>query len=176
MQTSKRKAARPSSTTKKGKRYAAPKKADAIKIASLKKDLSAKINRSIEQHTVNAASSGKLTILKNSGSEDIKKSSSSSKPSASKMNRCLGIPPPNDYRTKRVYVCISNDQTGTTIKQRTLEEQNANVLIGGSRRRTENDNTTIKTAGRASFVMSQRQAPSKTLERKCGVNRGGVRK
>jgi hypothetical protein len=40
MQTSKQKAGRPassSSTTKKGKRYAAPKKADAIKIASLKK-------------------------------------------------------------------------------------------------------------------------------------------
>lgn len=40
MKTSKQKATRPassSSTTKKGKRYAAPKKADAIKIASLKR-------------------------------------------------------------------------------------------------------------------------------------------
>jgi hypothetical protein len=39
MQTSKQKSARQSSssTTKKGKRYIAPKKADAIKIASLKK-------------------------------------------------------------------------------------------------------------------------------------------
>ena len=40
MKTSKQKAARPassSSATKKGKRYVAPKKADAIKIASLKK-------------------------------------------------------------------------------------------------------------------------------------------
>ncbi|KAF9649763.1 hypothetical protein BDM02DRAFT_3094159 [Thelephora ganbajun] len=82
MKPSKQKATRPalsSSTTKKGKRYIAPKKADAIKIASLKKDLSAKINRSIEQHTVNAASSGKLTIMKSVGSEDSKKAPSSSK-------------------------------------------------------------------------------------------------
>jgi len=87
MRTSKQKSTRSlssSSTTKKGKRYIAPKKVEAIKIASLKKDLSTKINRSIEQHTVNAASSGKLTILKNVGSEDTKKASSSSKPSASK--------------------------------------------------------------------------------------------
>ena len=42
-------------------------------------DLSAKINRSIERHTVDAASSGKLTIMKNVGSEDNKKASSSSK-------------------------------------------------------------------------------------------------
>ena len=113
LKTSKQKATRQasSSTTKKGKRYVAPKKADAIKIASLKKvrmqtlpvflslacpfggkgfvglgsksrlsqGLSAKINRSIEKHTVNAASSGKLTIMKNVGSEDAKKASSSSK-------------------------------------------------------------------------------------------------
>jgi hypothetical protein len=42
MKTSKQKAARPvssSSTTKKGKRYIAPKNAQAIKIASLKKVL-----------------------------------------------------------------------------------------------------------------------------------------
>jgi len=87
MKASKQKATRPassSSTTKKGRRFAAPKKADAIKIATLKKDLSSKINRSIEHHTVNAASSGKLTILKNVGSEGGKKASSSSKPSTSK--------------------------------------------------------------------------------------------
>ena len=42
-------------------------------------DLSAKINRSIERHTVDAASSGKLTIMKNIGSDDNKKASSSSK-------------------------------------------------------------------------------------------------
>ncbi|THG97295.1 hypothetical protein EW026_g4676 [Hermanssonia centrifuga] len=50
---------------KKGLRYAAPKKAAAVKSAALHKELSAKINRSIEQQVAVAASSGKLTIMKN---------------------------------------------------------------------------------------------------------------
>ncbi|KAI0032553.1 hypothetical protein K488DRAFT_85725 [Vararia minispora EC-137] len=54
---------------KKGKRVAPPKKAAAIKQAAMHKNLSAKINKSIETQMVNAASSGKLTIMKNVGSE-----------------------------------------------------------------------------------------------------------
>ncbi|KAI9463792.1 hypothetical protein F5148DRAFT_1286025 [Russula earlei] len=54
---------------KKGRRTVAPKKAAAIKQASLHKALSAKINKSVEQQMVNAASSGKLTIMKTAGTE-----------------------------------------------------------------------------------------------------------
>ncbi|KAG9028049.1 hypothetical protein FS837_004005 [Tulasnella sp. UAMH 9824] len=49
---------------KKGARVIAPKKPLAIQTAKIKKNLSAKINNSIEQQVVSAASSGKLTILK----------------------------------------------------------------------------------------------------------------
>jgi len=49
---------------KKGRKYIAPKKPALVKQASVHKDLSTKINRSIEQQMVSAASSGKLTILK----------------------------------------------------------------------------------------------------------------
>ncbi|KAI9465045.1 hypothetical protein BJY52DRAFT_1101684, partial [Lactarius psammicola] len=51
--------------TRKGRRVVAPKKATAITQASMHKALSAKINKSVEQQMVNAASSGKLTIMKN---------------------------------------------------------------------------------------------------------------
>lgn len=82
-----RHAAKAASAPKKGKRYVAPKKAAAVKSASLHKvrkgyssgelallfstsiignqELSAKINKSIEQQVASAASSGKLTIMKN---------------------------------------------------------------------------------------------------------------
>ncbi|TBU25994.1 hypothetical protein BD311DRAFT_763430 [Dichomitus squalens] len=50
---------------KKGKRYVAPKKTAAVKQAAMHKELSAKINKSIEQQVAAAASSGKLTIMKN---------------------------------------------------------------------------------------------------------------
>ncbi|KAH9955159.1 hypothetical protein BC827DRAFT_1142015 [Russula dissimulans] len=56
-----------SANTKKGRRTIAPKKAAAIKHASMHKALSAKINKSVEQQMVNAASSGKLTIMKPAG-------------------------------------------------------------------------------------------------------------
>ncbi|KAB5596383.1 hypothetical protein CTheo_20 [Ceratobasidium theobromae] len=49
---------------KKGKRVIPPKKAAAVKHASLQRTLSAKINNSIERQMVNAASPGKLTIMK----------------------------------------------------------------------------------------------------------------
>ncbi|KIY44807.1 hypothetical protein FISHEDRAFT_14959, partial [Fistulina hepatica ATCC 64428] len=50
---------------RKGKRYIAPKKPILVKQAKMHKNLSAKINKSIEQQMVSAASSGKLTIMKN---------------------------------------------------------------------------------------------------------------
>lgn len=88
--SSSRHAAKAASQPKKGKRYIAPKKTAAVKSAALHKvftlpfpfcksensitqlnppnpaqELSAKINRSIEQQVATAASSGKLTIMKN---------------------------------------------------------------------------------------------------------------
>ncbi|KAM5538693.1 hypothetical protein V8D89_007722 [Ganoderma adspersum] len=54
---------------KKGKRYVAPKKTAAVKQAALHKELSAKISKSIEQQVAAAASSGKLTIMKNAAME-----------------------------------------------------------------------------------------------------------
>ncbi|KAG8969989.1 hypothetical protein FRC03_012442 [Tulasnella sp. 419] len=56
-------------TPKKGKRVIPPKKQPAIQHAKLKKSLSAKINNSIEQQMVAAASSGKLTIMKPSSTK-----------------------------------------------------------------------------------------------------------
>ncbi|KAG8845609.1 hypothetical protein FRB96_002326 [Tulasnella sp. 330] len=49
---------------KKGARVIPPKKAAAIKSFKLHKQLSAKINNSVEQQMVSAASGGKLTIMK----------------------------------------------------------------------------------------------------------------
>ncbi|KAI0923230.1 hypothetical protein AcW1_007833 [Taiwanofungus camphoratus] len=60
-----RHAAKAAAQPKKGRRYIAPKKTAAVKQAVMHKELSAKINRSIEQQVASAASSGKLTIMKN---------------------------------------------------------------------------------------------------------------
>ncbi|EJD39943.1 hypothetical protein AURDEDRAFT_116013 [Auricularia subglabra TFB-10046 SS5] len=54
---------------KKGRRVIAPKKAVAVKQAKLHKELSAKINRSVEAQMVSAASTGKLTIMKSEGQQ-----------------------------------------------------------------------------------------------------------
>jgi len=91
IQTKKEKASRPassSSSTKKGQRYIAPKNSAAIKVAALRKGLSAKISRSIEQNAATAASAGKLTIMKNVALENAKASSTpKSKPGASSRKR-----------------------------------------------------------------------------------------
>ncbi|KAF8908930.1 hypothetical protein CPB84DRAFT_1766382 [Gymnopilus junonius] len=72
-----RHAARSAANTKKGKRDVAPKKPILMKQAAMKKDLTAKINKSIERQMVSAASSGPLTIMKNTipegSSSDTKK-------------------------------------------------------------------------------------------------------
>ncbi|KAL0064695.1 hypothetical protein AAF712_008393 [Marasmius tenuissimus] len=60
-----RHAAKAAASTKKGKRYIAPKKTALVKQATIKKELTAKINKSIEDQMVSAASAGKLTIMKN---------------------------------------------------------------------------------------------------------------
>jgi len=60
-----RHAAKAAAAPKKGQRYVAPKKTALVKQAAIHKDLSAKINRSIEKQVAVAASSGKLTIMKN---------------------------------------------------------------------------------------------------------------
>ncbi|WOO77887.1 UPF0390 protein [Vanrija pseudolonga] len=51
----------------KGRREFAPKKLDHVREKITTKKLSSKINNSIEKQMVNAASSGKLTIMKNKG-------------------------------------------------------------------------------------------------------------
>ncbi|KAH7885356.1 hypothetical protein F5I97DRAFT_1884737 [Phlebopus sp. FC_14] len=51
---------------KKGKRREPPKKPALIKEATMRKALTAKVTKSIEQQMVSAASAGKLTIMKNS--------------------------------------------------------------------------------------------------------------
>ncbi|KAJ6512176.1 hypothetical protein C8R47DRAFT_1207527 [Mycena vitilis] len=63
--SSSRHAAKAAAGTKKGKRFIAPKKTILVKQAALHKNLTAKINKSIEKQMVSAASSGKLTIMKN---------------------------------------------------------------------------------------------------------------
>ncbi|KIP02895.1 hypothetical protein PHLGIDRAFT_122059 [Phlebiopsis gigantea 11061_1 CR5-6] len=68
---SSRHAAKAASSMKKGQRYVAPKKAAAVKSAALHKELSAKISKSIEQQVAAAASSGKLTIMKNVAMEGV---------------------------------------------------------------------------------------------------------
>ncbi|KAL0581012.1 hypothetical protein V5O48_001006 [Marasmius crinis-equi] len=60
-----RHAAKAAASTKKGKRHIAPKKTALVKQASMKKELTAKINKSIEEQMVSAASAGKLTIMRN---------------------------------------------------------------------------------------------------------------
>lgn len=81
------------SQMKKGKRVIPPKKAAAVKHEAMRqvclffifytiirtqpnfpaiKSLSAKINRSIERQVVSAASSGKLTIMKNEANESVR--------------------------------------------------------------------------------------------------------
>ncbi|PPQ72291.1 hypothetical protein CVT26_007121 [Gymnopilus dilepis] len=60
-----RHAAKAAANTKKGKRAIAPKKPILVKQAAMKKELTAKINKSIERQMVSAASSGPLTIMKN---------------------------------------------------------------------------------------------------------------
>ncbi|KAJ8521775.1 hypothetical protein ONZ45_g1587 [Pleurotus djamor] len=87
--SSSRHAAKAAANTKKGKKYIPPKKPTLIKQAAMHKvrrllqascnapsiliedlqNLSAKINKSIEQQMVSAASAGKLTIMKNATSE-----------------------------------------------------------------------------------------------------------
>ncbi|OCH88692.1 hypothetical protein OBBRIDRAFT_813530 [Obba rivulosa] len=62
---SSRHAQRAAAAPKKGKRYVAPKKVALVKQAKMHQELSAKVNRSIEQQVAAAASSGKLTIMKN---------------------------------------------------------------------------------------------------------------
>ncbi|KAF7291594.1 hypothetical protein HMN09_01250500 [Mycena chlorophos] len=64
-QTTSRAAHKASTTTKKGKRYVPPKKTSLVKQAAVQKTLTAKINKSIEEQMVAAASGGKLTIMKN---------------------------------------------------------------------------------------------------------------
>ncbi|TCD63251.1 hypothetical protein EIP91_005807 [Steccherinum ochraceum] len=64
-----RHASKAAAKPKKGQRYIAPKKAAAVKSSALHKELSAKIHKSIEAQVVSAASSGKLTIMKNVAAE-----------------------------------------------------------------------------------------------------------
>jgi len=56
--------ARAAANMKKGKRAIAPKKEGLVKQAALHKSLSSKINASVEKQMVNAASAGKLTIMR----------------------------------------------------------------------------------------------------------------
>lgn len=85
---SSRHAQKAAANTKKGQRAIPPKKTALVKQAALHKvdveaaiasvvahrdgqTLSAKINKSVEQQMVNAASSGKLTIMKNVADEEL---------------------------------------------------------------------------------------------------------
>lgn len=87
---SSRHAAKAAANMKKGQRHIAPKKAVLVKQATVKKvslskdffffqagclrgeqSLTAKINKSIERSMVSAASSGKLTIMKNATDEYV---------------------------------------------------------------------------------------------------------
>ncbi|RDB18034.1 hypothetical protein Hypma_000876 [Hypsizygus marmoreus] len=67
--SSSRHAAKAAANPKKGQRHIAPKKPILVKQAMMKRDLTAKINKSIENQMVNAASSGKLTIMKHAAPE-----------------------------------------------------------------------------------------------------------
>ncbi|KAF7314278.1 hypothetical protein MKEN_00900400 [Mycena kentingensis (nom. inval.)] len=69
-----RQAHKAATTTKKGKRFIAPKKTSLVKQHAVQKSLTAKINASIETQMVSAAaSSGKLTIMKNTNEGSSKK-------------------------------------------------------------------------------------------------------
>ncbi|GLB38448.1 putative protein of unknown function (DUF2462) [Lyophyllum shimeji] len=67
--SSSRHAQKAAANPRKGQRYIAPKKPALLKQAAMKRDLTAKINKSIETQVVQAASSGKLTIMKNVGTD-----------------------------------------------------------------------------------------------------------
>ncbi|ORY25365.1 hypothetical protein BCR39DRAFT_590220 [Naematelia encephala] len=56
--------------TKKGKRVVPPKDKQRIQERSHQKSLSSKINNSIEKQMVQAASAGKLTIMRGAGEVD----------------------------------------------------------------------------------------------------------
>ncbi|RSH79117.1 uncharacterized protein EHS24_001155 [Apiotrichum porosum] len=56
-----------SGTMSKGKRDIPPKNVHHVRERQTKKQLSSRINNNIEKQMVNAASSGKLTIMKNKG-------------------------------------------------------------------------------------------------------------
>ena len=73
-----RHAAKAASSTKKGKRSIPPKKASLVKQAQMHQSLSAKINKSIETQMVAAASSGKLTIMRNANADAAPAASGSS--------------------------------------------------------------------------------------------------
>ncbi|KAJ3530079.1 hypothetical protein NMY22_g8721 [Coprinellus aureogranulatus] len=74
-----RAAKKAAANTKKGSRTIAPKKAPLVKQAKMQKELAAKIGKSIEKQMVDAASSGKLTIMKSLASDEDKSKASSSK-------------------------------------------------------------------------------------------------
>ncbi|TFL02315.1 hypothetical protein BDV98DRAFT_603540 [Pterulicium gracile] len=78
-----RHAAKAASSTKKGKRNIPPKKPTLVKQAQMHQTLSAKINKSIETQMVAAASSGKLTIMRNATDAAPAASGSSAKKSKS---------------------------------------------------------------------------------------------
>ncbi|KAF9046407.1 hypothetical protein BJ165DRAFT_1527507 [Panaeolus papilionaceus] len=82
--TNTRHAAKAAANMKKGLRHIAPKKPVLIKQAAMKKDLTAKINKSIERQMVSAASAGKLTIMKNAAPENSAASSSKSQSKSGK--------------------------------------------------------------------------------------------
>ncbi|CDZ96348.1 Uncharacterised protein family UPF0390 [Phaffia rhodozyma] len=84
------------STTKKGARSVPPKKHTAVVSRTMQKNLSAKINNSIERQMVNAASGGKLTIMKGSGdpTDKAKDTKGVSKPTKSGLK--FDKPNPHD--------------------------------------------------------------------------------
>ncbi|KAL4073239.1 hypothetical protein V8B97DRAFT_2005888 [Scleroderma yunnanense] len=65
--------------TKKGKRVQPPKKPALVKEAAARKALTAKHTRSIEQQMASAASSGKLSIMKNTAEPDSSKGTKNAK-------------------------------------------------------------------------------------------------
>ncbi|EGN92136.1 hypothetical protein SERLA73DRAFT_117768 [Serpula lacrymans var. lacrymans S7.3] len=76
--SSSRHAAKAAANPKKGRKHIPPKKAVLVQQASMHRSLSAKINHSIEKQMVSAASSGKLTIMKNTTDGESSKGSKSS--------------------------------------------------------------------------------------------------
>ncbi|ORX33528.1 UPF0390 protein [Kockovaella imperatae] len=65
--------------TKKGRRDIAPKNAQKVKEKQQQKQLSTKINASIEKQMINVASAGKLTIMRNQGELEAGKGKGKSK-------------------------------------------------------------------------------------------------